>query len=358
MSTRPELEKARALARDANPRYPELKRECERRVVRWEWGTFVLHSLEPAYFEIHKVRPGTKLRGEPTEPTSGVHGYGFDDAGRLVVERQLTEFPGKYYETFYLWESAEIARFHYHYDPRKPWINVAWLSFDEAGRVRAIDTVYARGNYISDTYTYDREGRLLELERRGTNPPYGDLHDYRDVEYDEIGRIARVYGRSPDGRRVLDFERPTSDRTFAALRTAIADGLVAAFVTSLEKQAIEGPVFGVALHFCGADHHHRLPPNVSIGLEADRARILEEYGEDASDSIENPAEWETSLEWELDEDLASMCASASQDIWQRDLHEEADRFVRDLARRLDEGASALPLSRTEDFAVKAVDLDA
>ncbi len=347
------LDEVRRLAREASGLHASLKEESERRVVRWEWGTFVLHALEPAYFEIHKVRPGTKLAGEPKAPTSGVHGYGFDDEGRLVVVRQLTSFPGKYYETFHRWESGGTSRFHYGYDPQKSWINVAWLAHDEVGRVRTIDTVYARGNFISEIYAYDPEGRVIGLERRGTNPPFGDIHDFRDIEYDASGRIVRVYWRSPDGRRTLDFERPSADRTFAALRSALSDGLANAIVEALARRALQEPVFALAIHFCGAEYQHRLPPNVAVGLASDRARLLEEYG-DAS-SVWNPAEWETQLDLELDPRLSAGCASASQDIWQNDLQEEANLFIVHLAQEL--GARALPLTRTDDFEVRAVDLE-
>ncbi|MBL8739704.1 MAG: hypothetical protein JNK04_01380, partial [Myxococcales bacterium] len=73
------LDTARELAEAAKTAYAGTKHACERTVVRWEWGTFVLHSLDPAYFELHKVRRGAPLASEPDPPVSGARGYGFDE---------------------------------------------------------------------------------------------------------------------------------------------------------------------------------------------------------------------------------------------------------------------------------------
>lgn len=88
------LEQARGVAKWT---YAKAKRESEARVVRWEWATFERHSIEPAYFEIHKHRRGYLLKKEPKKDD---YAHGFDAQGRLCVDRQQTEFPGRFYETF------------------------------------------------------------------------------------------------------------------------------------------------------------------------------------------------------------------------------------------------------------------
>lgn len=349
------LEKATDLARRAGDLYPQLKLECEQCAMRWEWGTFVLHSLEPAYFELNKMRRGAPLEEEPDEPVSGVTGYGFNAQGKLVVERQLTEFAGRFYETFYRWEQGGTASLHFGYDPKKAWLNVAWFSYDDAGRVRSIDTVYARGNSSSELYQYDSGGRVISVERHGTNQPYGDLNDFRDIEYDSAGNIVRVFWRYPDGRRVLDFERPADGRTFQALRQALSKSLAETIVASLEGLSVKEPAFALGLHYCGAEYQHRLPPNVAIGLDAERRRFVEAHGNEAPDLIWNPAEWKNHVTLKLDEQLSSQCESVNQDIWQNDRQEEADMFVADLAQRLEQ--YALPFPKTDDFVSYAVNLD-
>lgn len=103
----------------------------------------------------------------------------------------------------------------------------------------------------------------------------------------------------------------------------------------------------------GSRVERRVSTTATISKNRGSTRLLEEYG-DAS-SVWNPAEWETQLDLELDPRLSAGCASASQDIWQNDLQEEANLFMVHLAQELD--ARALPLTRTDDFEVRAVDLE-
>lgn len=206
------LDRARKLADEANGSYAKLKTAAESRVVRWQWATFAIHSYKPAHFEISKKRKGRVLPSEPANPISGAHGYGFDSQGRVVVERQQTEFPGRVYETFFAHAADGIASYHFSYDPKKSWINVEWLVAGSAGIVET-HSLYARGNWLSVTYQYDERGRVVGCQRRGTNPPYGDVNDSREIEYDGTGQIVRVYWCHPDGRRDLDFERPARETT-------------------------------------------------------------------------------------------------------------------------------------------------
>lgn len=201
------MKRAKQLVKHAKVNYSGLKRDAESRVVRWEWATFKRYSFEPGHFEIEKVKKGKVLKSEPKPPVSGTHGYGFDAEGRVVVERQQTEFTGRQYETFYRHEADGIERFHFTYSPNKEWINVGWLARGSHG-IASIHAVYKRGSWLETSYSYDSSGRVCGCERTGTNPPYGDVHDFRDIEYDLVGKIVRVWRRFPDGRRSLDFERP------------------------------------------------------------------------------------------------------------------------------------------------------
>lgn len=349
------LEKARELAGKARDLYPRLKSECERQVVRWEWGSFTLHSLEPAYFEVNKARPGVRLGEGPDAPASAECAYGFDAQDRLVLERQRAGFAGQFYETFYQWEPGGTVRLHFDYHPEKTWIHAAWFSRDDAGRARSLDTVYARGGSSSEIYQYDAEDRIVGIECYGAGPD-GDVHDFRDIEYDSTGRIVRVYWRYPDGRRILDFERPSEEQSFPAVRKELGNSLAEAIVTSLARLSLTEPVYALALWYCDAEEQHRLPPNISVGLEAERQRFVEEHGAEAPQFVWNPAEWEKShIGLNLDERLTSQCESASQDIWQNDRQGEVDVFLSELAQQL--ATCALPFARTDDFVCYAINLD-
>lgn len=350
MSESPGIEKARSLAKAAENLYPELKRECEEKVVRWERGDFVLHSLEPAYFEIHKHRPGNRLEGEAAT-RRGWYAHGFDAQGRLVLLREYV-FSDRFYETFYRWEVGGTSLLRYGYDPKKEWIYAAWFSRDGEGRVRSIDTVHPGGAGWSKIYQYDPEGRVIKVEERHG----GESRDFRDIEYDPEGKIARVYRREPGGERILDFERPSRERTFPVARDELSRTLADAIVASLARLSLQEPVYALALWYCDAEYQFRLPPHVAIGLDSERKRFAELRDKDVLWFIWNPAEWKMNhVHAHLDEELSSRCDSVNQDIWQNDRQKEVDVFLADLAQRL--AKAGLPFPRTDDFVAYAINLD-
>jgi hypothetical protein len=349
------IEHAKRLAEDAPSSYAKLKAAAEAAVVRWEWATFVVHSYEPAYFEISKVTQGRILPSEPAEPISGAHGYGFDAHGRVVVERQQTEFVGRVYETFFVHEGDGIASYHYSYDLEKTWINVEWFVAGSPGIVE-VHSVYARKNWLSVTYQYDESGRVVGCQRRGTNPPYGDLNDSREIEYDGTGQIVRVYWCHPDGRRDLEFERPAKEATLRACRRDLLEQLKLAIVESMRSVSAADEVYAVVLSHCEAEYLHRLPPHVGVGLMTECRQLLEKHGGLAPDYIWNPAEWTSGeLALELPAKLAALCASVSQDIWQNELEAEVDEFLLDLARVVKK--ADLPCRIADHFVSVVVALD-
>jgi hypothetical protein len=194
---------------DAKGGYDALKRASEQLVVRREWTTSAVHSYEPFYFEVLRMKAGKKLSAEPRVPKPGVRCYGFDDGGRLIVELEQTEFPELVYETFYRHKAAGIERFYYSYDPEKPWLSVAWMPIGPTG-ILGVHAVFARGNSVSTSFRYDSAGRVTSIERIGSNPPFGELNDYWDIEYISGGNTIRMYHRLPNGRRQLHLEGPTT----------------------------------------------------------------------------------------------------------------------------------------------------
>jgi hypothetical protein len=349
------LARATSLSEHAKTAYAEVKAACEARVVRWEWWTSVAHSYEPAYFEIAKVRRGHPLAAELGPTTRGAHGYGIDAEGQVAVERQQTSLLGRYYETFFVPAADGIAAYHYSYDPAKEWINVRWLAVGAPGVVEN-HAVFARGTWQSVTYQYDDQGRVVGCRRRGTNPPYGDLADSRAIEYDDAGRIAKVYWIHEDGRRHLDFELPAPNATLAACEPLLVKELTRAMIDALRELALDDAVYCVALAHCDAEYQYRMPPHLHVGRAAERARFRAEHGDEAPEYIWNPAEWaEGEVYVTLSPELARLCDSVSQDIWQNELDADAARVLGELAAAIE--AAELPCRRAEPFAAVVIDLD-
>ncbi|MCC6574035.1 MAG: hypothetical protein IT462_09600 [Planctomycetes bacterium] len=350
------LERAKLLAAKAPTSYADLKAAAEAKVVRWQWATFATYSYKPAHFEISKYARGRLLPSEPTPPVSGVHGYGFDANDRIVVERQQTEFPGRVYETFFVHEPDGIAACHYHHDPEKPWINAEWLVVGAKGVIEC-HTVYARGSSKSLTYTYDELGRMSRCQRRGSKSN-GEIEvdDWWELEYDGTGQIVRVYWCYPDGRRILNFERPAKEATLRACRKKLLTQLTEAIVTTLRSKKIDDEVYAIVISHYDAQYEHRLPPDVSVGLVSECKRLQNLHGKRTPVFVWNPAEWPSGdLDLKLPTELATLCASVSQDIWQNELYEEVNQFLHDLARSVQK--AKLPCRRAKNFVVVVVTLD-
>ena len=190
MNEEPEgLRRARKMAEVADQKYQELVEYCSRHAVRWEWADFTRYSIEPCFFELNKFLPGKPLDGEPDPPLSGATGHAFDEDGKLIAQVDQTESPGLSNQTYFVHEPAGVARYYYDYSPDHPWCSVSWMSQDERGHITRIDSVSARGNWITETFEYDNAGRVIRARREGPNPPYGYLNDVREIEYDDQGRV-------------------------------------------------------------------------------------------------------------------------------------------------------------------------
>lgn len=349
------IERARQMADEAPHAYAKLRAEVLPRVVRWRWASFTRHSYRPAHFEISATRPGDWLPDEPEVEQSGVHAYGFDADGRVCAVRQTTGLAGRVYETFYRHRPDGIESWLYGYDPSKSWINVEWLPIDGRGVV-ASHTVYARGNHISLTYHRDPNGRVERCGRRGTNPPYGDLDDGYDLEYDGTGRVVKVVWQGSDGRRTVEFERPAREATLAARRRDLVRELAAATRATIEAVDLDEPIYAVVFAHCGADYQRRLPPDLYLGTVSERDGFEEAYEDDAPDYLWNPAEWSADpIELRLSPALKTLCASVSQDVWQNELYLQVDMLLEEIGKALGVDPPSVPL--TDDVVFVSIALD-
>ena len=346
---------ARTMAETAYRLYSDLVGNAAQRIVRWEWADFTRYSLEPCYFELHKFRPGEPLEREPDPPMSGATGHAFDSDGNLIAERDQTEVPGMCSETYYVYERDGVACYYFGYESEKPWRHVAWMSRDDNGRIIRIDRVHMRGNFFSETFEYDEPGRVVRYSRQGPNPPYGEMNDVIEIEYDEQGNVSKTVWVYPDGTRHTDFERPRPDRMLSSCREELSEGLTKAILSALTDAAPDAPVYALALYYCDAEYQHRVPPNVAFATERDLARFRTQHPDDFQYYVWYPAEWERHLSLDLGDQLADICHSVSEDIWQNELDDEVNTLLRDIASML--SGSTLPIPRSAAFVAYVTNLD-
>ncbi|HRI71359.1 MAG TPA: hypothetical protein PK156_44305 [Polyangium sp.] len=329
-----------AMTEHAEKNYATLKATTEARVVRWEWASASLHSYEPGYFEIHKF-PRGKVLADVKDAQFHPYQYGYDVEGRMIVERQHTEFPGHIYETFFLHEPDGIMAVRYNYYlPDKELQGVEWFSLHE-GRVVATHCLS-----FEQTYQYNDQGHMVRRDRRGLNG--GDvLIDWHELEYDAKGKLVRIHWCYPDGRRYVHFERTTRKTSFKTLKRDLLQGLTTAIVDGIGRAGISDEVYVVAVrYFC----QNPFPPLIGINTVSERARLMQVHGDHGFEAIWNPCEWKTSwdeLDVKLSPELEAMCTAAAQDIEQNERDEELIRFLFELARALNK--ANLPIKRADEF---------
>ena len=349
MSESEDLKRARAMAAKGRKNYSKLKTEVEARVVRWEWASFPRHSYEPAYFEINKFPRGKVLAYEKDAPLPPYQ-CGYDTQGRMIVERQYTEFPGHVGETFYVHEPDGIMEIIYDsYTPKKTCQAVIGFSVHE-GRVVDHRYISTRDDGVVTTYQYDDLGQMVRSECRGKDGLGMDIHHWYELEYDAKGRIVRIHWCYPDGRRYLHFERPNRQTTLKALKRPLLEGLTKAIIDAIARTGVTDEVYVVAFRYFHS-HDDKLPPLVSINTVPERERLMQAGGEHSLESIWNPCEWRSEwqeLDVKLSPELEAMCASANQDIWQNEREEQALRFYFELVQALAKEPS-FPLRYTDEL---------
>jgi YD repeat-containing protein len=338
------------MAEHARNNYATLKATAEGQVVRWEWASDTLHSYEPAYFEIHKFPRGKVLPTKPDPIPWVAYEYGYDAQGRVVVARQYTEFSPRTSERFFLHEPDGIMEISYNYDMADhDWTGVQWFTVRER-RVVATHCLTSLGNIMSCTYQYDDQGRLIRRDCRAINTPSTTTEDWHELEYDAQGKIIRIHWCYPDGRRYLHFERVTRKTSFKTLKKELLQGLTAAIVDAIGRAGIHDEVYVLIVRDLGAGSEHALPPLLALNTVPERERLMQVHGDHGFEAIWNPCEWQDQwqeLDVTLSPELAAMCASANQDIWQNERHEQAILFLLQLAQALNK--AQLPIRRADEF---------
>ena len=185
-------------------RYDSHRKFAEETVERWEWTALPRHELQPFFFELGDARRGRVMRGQP-EMIAGRHQYGFSPDQSLLVERQHTEFPGRYYETFFIYGAREVTQDRYSYDGDKSPINSTRL-FRQSDTKLCFQR-WSTGGNAQIVYELS-QGRLIAqmsiYRRFGKGDSFGGLHA---LEYLPDDRI-RIWAMSRSGDRKLAYEGP------------------------------------------------------------------------------------------------------------------------------------------------------
>lgn len=204
-ASQPQHDAVEAVFAEAADRYVPLRDICVSAVQRWEWSsTLPRYSLDPLYFFDDELKRGRAAKGEPANK-AGRHVYGFDVGGRIVVEREHVEFPGQFYETFFLYSATEITSYHYSYAKGKEPINCQRL-----GLTAGIPTsfhAHATGGSTAGIYVPEAEvvRYFARLYMRNGREPFG-----HSGELVFCGSDVEMWIHSGEDTQIRDFVGPRS----------------------------------------------------------------------------------------------------------------------------------------------------
>ncbi len=185
----------------ASSKYQQLKDLILPTVELWEWSSSLpRYELDPLYFLNDTARRGKAVK-KPLLSTSGKHQYGFDMGGRIVAERDHVEFPGQFYERFYIYSKSEITSYLFHYSQSKTPINCQRL-FIRNGAPVSLHSQASQGHssniYISESSNIKYFCWLASPDGR---KPFGSCGE---VEFKEPD-IVELWHLLENGTRKLSF---------------------------------------------------------------------------------------------------------------------------------------------------------
>jgi hypothetical protein len=185
----------------APSKYQQLKNLILPTVEYWEWSSSLpRYELDPLYFLNDTARRGKAAKKAPLS-TSGKHQYGFDMNGRIVAERQHVEFPGQFYECFYIYSKSEITSYLFDYSKPKSPINCTRLFLENGTPVS--QHTQARQGHTSNVYI--SEGGNIKyfcwLASPDGRKPFGSCGE---VEFKEPD-VVELWHIFENGTRKLSF---------------------------------------------------------------------------------------------------------------------------------------------------------
>jgi hypothetical protein len=343
------------MVREGTRRYPQVKRQCEAQVVRWEWGTFVRHTHEPYYLERSGFSRGRLVKKPPRSPR-GLCSHGFDSEGRLVVLREYTaNLSAKHFnETFSLHGPGWIQEYHYDHDaePRQKALINARLIRTADGRVERIERRWP-GSPARATERYEyRDGLVKTVACRSTgNPPC-----VFEFAHDDLGRLTGVWVKRKTGR-VQIFRKAPKGEGLAVLLPLIRPLYQAAARAAVKRLKVKEPIYALALVVDLENSMHLLPAPLAVAFVSERDRFLAEHRKRAGEWLWAPAEWKNA-QWQrltmTDKRLLSLCRKANYEICQKDRSKAARALCDEVAIGLQ--ATDLGVPTTGDFVVFTLDV--
>ena len=330
-------EQARKLYDQAN--YPALKAQIEAQVVRWFWaaGGMGLFSLEPFYFEQNRF-PKSKILKEAPKDTDNKYQYGVNGKDEIIVAHSYIGCEGDYYEEFYFREENQIISYHFDFASKKKCINTKIFIYKD-GRLQSIYSAFDNNTWSERTMYYEGN-KLIRQEKKGI--------DYIDntllYTYDMSGKLNSITNETG----YVYYQKKDKKISYKALSEKAMERYYALLVPTIKAYPIKEPLYCINLSF---DYQNILPTRIGFGLESDRQKWNETYGERVDRYLWNTAEYAHIIDIEPNEEDATLFDLFNQETEMQEKSSAATKLLVACAKRLKEECASLGIPSTNDFVI-------
>jgi len=332
-------EQARKLYDQAQANYPALKAQIEAQVVRWFWaaGGMGLFSLEPFYFEQNRF-PKSKILKDAPEDADNKYQYGVNEKDEIIVAHSYIGCEGDYYEEFYFREENQIISYHFDFSPKKKCINTKIFIYKN----ELLQSIYSAfdNNTWSERTMYYEGNKLIRQEKKGI--------DYIDntllYTYDMSGKLNSITSETG----YVYYQKKDKKISYKALSEKAMERYYALLVPTIKAYTIKEPLYCINLSF---DYQNILPTRIGFGLESDRQKWNETYGERVDRYLWNTAEYAHIIDIEPNEEDATLFDLFNQETEMQEKSSAATKLLVACAKRLKEEWSSLDIPSTDDFVI-------
>ncbi|MEN2754101.1 hypothetical protein ABC973_07100 [Capnocytophaga sputigena] len=332
-------EQVRKLYDQAQANYPALKAQIEAQVVRWFWagGGMGLFSLEPFYFEQNRF-PKSKILKEAPKDTDNKYQYGVNGKDEIIVAHSYIGCEGDYYEEFYFREENQIISYHFDFASKKKCINTKIFIYKD-GRLQSIYSAFDNNTWSERTMYYEGN-KLIRQEKKGI--------DYIDntllYTYDMSGKLNSITNETG----YVYYQKKDKKISYKALSEKAMERYYALLVPTIKAYPIKEPLYCINLSF---DYQNILPTRIGFGLESDRQKWNETYGERVDRYLWNTAEYAHIIDIEPNEEDAALFDLFNQETEMQEKSSAATKLLVACAKRLKEDWASLGILSTNDFVI-------
>ena len=332
-------EQVRKLYDQAQADYPKLKAQIEAQVVRWFWaaGGVGYFSLEPFYFEQNRF-PKSKILKEAPKDTDNKYQYGVNEKDEIIVAHSYIGCEGDYYEEFYFREENQIISYHFDFSPKKKCINTKIFIYKD-GLLQSIYSAFDNNTWSERTMYYEGN-KLIRQEKKGI--------DYIDntllYTYDMSGKLNSITSETG----YVYYQKKDKKISYKALSEKAMERYYALLVPTIKAYPIKEPLYCINLSF---DYQNILPTRIGFGLESDRQKWNETYGERVDRYLWNTAEYAHTIDIEPNEEDATLFDLFNQETEMQEKSSAATKLLVACAKRLKEECASLGIPSTDDFVI-------